>query len=99
VHHLDKRSTRGQETCDNRRYDDDDDDDDDTDIIIIIIIIIIIMWEPSYLSSITLGYGLDDWRFESLQGLGIYLYITTSRQALGPTQALIQGVPVALSLD
>jgi hypothetical protein len=33
-----------------------------------------------------LGYGLDDRGFESRQGLGIFLFTTVSRPALGPTQ-------------
>jgi hypothetical protein len=31
------------------------------------------------------GYGMDDRMFESRQALGIFLFITVSRQALGPT--------------
>jgi hypothetical protein len=41
------------------------------------------------------GYGLDDWGFESLQGLEMF-FTTESRPAPGPTQPLIQwaiGVP------
>jgi hypothetical protein len=34
---------------------------------------------------IALGYGLDNRRFESQQGLGIFLYITASRPTLVPT--------------
>jgi hypothetical protein len=45
-----------------------------------------------------LGYGLDDRRFESRQGLGIFLFTTASRTALEPTQPPIQWVPGALSL-
>jgi len=41
---------------------------------------------------------LDDWGFESWQGLGIFLFTTTSRPALGHTQPPIQWVPGALSL-
>jgi hypothetical protein len=44
-----------------------------------------------------LGYGLDD-GFESRQGLGIFLFTTASRPALGPTQSPIQWVPGALFL-
>jgi len=45
-----------------------------------------------------LGYGLDDRWFESRQGLGIFLFTTASRPALGYTQPHIQWVPGALSL-
>jgi hypothetical protein len=48
--------------------------------------------------GIALGYGLDDRRFHSRQGLGIFLFTTASRTALGPTQPPIQLVPGALSL-
>jgi hypothetical protein len=44
-----------------------------------------------------LGYGLDR-DFESRQGLGIFLFITTSKLAMGPTQLLIQRIQGALSL-
>jgi hypothetical protein len=37
-----------------------------------------------------LGYGLDDRGFESWQGLGIFLFTTAYRPALGPTQPHIQ---------
>jgi hypothetical protein len=50
------------------------------------------------LSGIALSYGLDDRGFESRQGLGIFLFTTASRPALGPTQPPIQWVPEALSL-
>jgi hypothetical protein len=45
-----------------------------------------------------LGYRLDDWRFESQRGLGIFLFTTMSRLALGPTQPPFQWVPGALPL-
>jgi hypothetical protein len=43
-------------------------------------------------------YGLDDWKFEPWQGMGIFLFTTTSRLALGPTQPPIQLVAGPLSL-
>jgi hypothetical protein len=42
-------------------------------------------------SGIALGYGLDDRGFESWQGLGISLFTTASRPALGPTSLLSNG--------
>jgi hypothetical protein len=42
--------------------------------------------------------GLDDRGFDSRQELGIFLFATASRPALGPTQPPIQWVPEALSL-
>jgi hypothetical protein len=57
---------------------------------------ILLKWK---LSSIALGYGLDDRGFESWQGLGIFMFTTASRPALGPTQSPIQRVPGALSLE
>jgi hypothetical protein len=49
------------------------------------------------LSGISLGYGLDVRGFESWQGLGIFLFTTASRPAVGPTQPPIQWVPGAPS--
>jgi hypothetical protein len=46
-----------------------------------------------------LGYGLNDRRFESRQRLGIFLVITMSRSALGPTQPPVQWVQEGLSLE
>jgi hypothetical protein len=37
-------------------------------------------------SGTALGYGTDDRGFESRQGLGIFLFTTASRSALGPVQ-------------
>jgi hypothetical protein len=45
-----------------------------------------------------LGYGLDDWGFESRQGLGIFSFTTVSRPAVRPIQPPIQWVPEASSL-
>jgi hypothetical protein len=45
-----------------------------------------------------LGYGMDDRWFESRRGLGIFLFTTASRPALGLTQPPIQWVPGALSM-
>jgi hypothetical protein len=47
---------------------------------------------------IVLGYRLDDQRFRSQQGLGIFLFATTSRPVLGPSQPPIQWVPGTLFL-
>jgi hypothetical protein len=43
---------------------------------------------PLFLSSIVLGYRLDDLGFESQQGLGIFLFTT-----VGPTYPPVQWVP------
>jgi hypothetical protein len=50
--------------------------------------------------GIALGYGLDDRgpRVRFPAGLGIFLFTTASRPALGPTQPPIQWVPGTLSL-
>jgi hypothetical protein len=48
--------------------------------------------------NVTLGYGLDDWGFESRPELGIFLSTTAPRPALGHTQPPIQWVPGALSM-
>jgi hypothetical protein len=50
------------------------------------------------LSGTELGYGLDDQRFQTWQGLGIFPFITASRSALGTSQPPIQWVPRDLSL-
>jgi len=43
-------------------------------------------------------HGLDDRRFESWEGMGIFLFTTASRLALGLTRPPIRWVPGALSL-
>jgi hypothetical protein len=48
--------------------------------------------------GIALGFRLDDREFKSRQGLGILLFSTASRTALGPVQPPIQWVRGALSL-
>jgi hypothetical protein len=48
--------------------------------------------ELGYLSGIALGYWLDDRGIESRQVLGIFLFTTASRTALGLTQPPIQWV-------
>jgi hypothetical protein len=54
--------------------------------------------EPGHLSDTKMGYRLDDSGFESQQELGIFLFTTASRPALGPTQSPIKWVTGALSL-
>jgi hypothetical protein len=54
--------------------------------------------QPLYYYLGAMGYGLDDRRFESRQGLGIFLFTTASRPALRPTQPPIQCTSGALSL-
>jgi hypothetical protein len=55
---------------------------------------------PDSSVGIALGYGLDGRgsRVRSPTGLGIFLFTTASKTALGPTQPPIQWVPGALSL-
>jgi hypothetical protein len=48
--------------------------------------------------SSALCYELDDKGFESRQGIGISLFTTVSRPALGSIQPPIQWVPGAISL-
>jgi hypothetical protein len=44
------------------------------------------------------GWTIGVLGFDSLRGLGIFLFTTASRTALGPTQPPIQGVRGSLSL-
>jgi hypothetical protein len=58
-------------------------------------------WYPNHESTwchlndtflvLVLGCESYDWEFESRQGVGIYLFTTTSRLALGPTSLLFSG--------
>jgi hypothetical protein len=54
--------------------------------------------DPGELNSIALRYGLDERGLESQKGLGILLFTTASRPAVGPNQPPIQWVLGALSL-
>jgi hypothetical protein len=62
----------------------------------------ILKYWTSYSSSVGIapGYWLDDGAlgFDSRRNLGIFLFTTVSRPALGPTQRPIQWVPGALTL-
>jgi hypothetical protein len=66
------------------------------------VVVVVVVTTVSHDSSvgIALDYGLDD-RGSGVRfpvGLGIFLFTTASRTALGPTQNPIQGVPGTLSL-
>jgi hypothetical protein len=53
---------------------------------------------PSRCSDWATGRTIGVLGFDSLQGLGIFIFTSASRTALGPTQPPIQFVPGALSL-
>jgi hypothetical protein len=54
--------------------------------------------DGKFYDNISLSYGLDERGFDSRQGLGIFLFTTASRPALGTTQPLIQCVAGAVYL-
>jgi hypothetical protein len=66
------------------------------------------VYDVEYVRNFYAGTGIDQrycaglrsgwWKFKSRQGLGIFLFTTVSRPALGPIQPPIQCVPPALSL-
>jgi hypothetical protein len=86
------------------QYDDDDDDDNNNNNNNNALSVLLFNFALGYGSrrsrdsSITLGYGLVDRGFESREKLGIFLFTTASRPALGPTHLPIQWVPEALFL-
>jgi hypothetical protein len=53
-------------------------------VVVVVVVVIIIIRDSSV--GIALGYGLDNRgsRFDSRWGLGIFLFPTASRTALGP---------------
>jgi hypothetical protein len=55
---------------------------------------IVELWRHQWYTAV---YGLDNRGFESTQRLGILLFTTASRPALGPNQPPIQWVPGAFS--
>jgi hypothetical protein len=60
-------------------------------LVVVVVVVVIFLF-------LAKGWTIRVLGFDSWQGLGIFLFTTTSRMALGPTQPPIQWVPGVLSL-